>query len=64
MVIAQDKGLFVYAAGKKLPDLSPANPQYAAARAQLASLTARLSANQYISELVSTELKKSEPKAN
>lgn len=43
MVIAQDKGLFVYAAGKKLPDLSPANPQYAAARAQLASLTARLS---------------------
>lgn len=62
MIVAQDKGLLVYAIGKKLPDLSPANPQYAAARAQIASITARLGANQYINELITTELKKSEPK--
>ncbi len=62
MIIAQDKGLIVYAVTKKLPDLSPANPQYAAARAQIASMTARLGASQYINELITEELKKSEPK--
>lgn len=62
MVVAQDKGLLVYAVAKKLPDLSPANPQYAAARAQIASITARIGANQYINELIAAELKKSEPK--
>lgn len=62
MIIAQDKGLLVYAAGKKLPDLSSASPQYAAARAQIAGITARLGANQYITSLIEAELKRTEPK--
>lgn len=64
MVITADEGLLVYAADKKLPDLSVANPQYAAARDQLAMLTARLGASAVINELVATELKRSEPVLN
>jgi peptidyl-prolyl cis-trans isomerase D len=63
MLIGQDKGVFVYAADKKAPDLTEANPQFAATRNQIASYTARMSAGTYISELVEKELKKSEPKA-
>ena len=63
MVIAADKGLLVYAADKKLPVLSDANPAYVATRTQLASLAARIGASQQLSELVATELKRSEPKA-
>ena len=63
MLVAQDKGIFVYATDKKAPDLSEANPQFAATRTQIASYTARMSAGSYISELVEKELKKSEPKA-
>lgn len=62
MVVNADKGLLVYAAGRQVPDLTPANPQYAVARAQLASLTARLGANVMINDLVTAELKRSEPK--
>lgn len=58
-----DTGVFVYAADKKLPDLSEANPRYAETRTQLASFTGRLGASAYISELVEQELKKSEPKS-
>lgn len=64
MVITADQGLLVYAAVKKLPDLSTANPQYTAARAQLALLTSRLVASTTINELVAAELKKSEPVVN
>lgn len=64
MVVNADKGLLVYAAGRQLPDLTPANPQYAVARAQLASLTARLGANALINDLVAAELKRAEPKVN
>jgi peptidyl-prolyl cis-trans isomerase D len=64
MVVTADKGIFVYAANKQAPDLSPANPQYAVARAQLSSLTARLGASTFINELVSAELKRTEPKVN
>jgi peptidyl-prolyl cis-trans isomerase D len=63
MLVAQDKGIFVYAIDKQAPDLSEANPQFAATRAQIASYTARMSAGSYISDLVEKELKKSEPKA-
>ena len=63
MLVAQDKGIFVYAIDKQAPDLSEVNPQFAATRAQIASYTARTSAGTYISELVEKELKKSEPKA-
>lgn len=63
MVVNADKGLLVYAAGRQLPDLTPANPQYAVARTQLASLTARLGANVLINDLVAAEIKRTEPKA-
>ncbi len=56
-------GVFVYAADKKLPDLTEANPRYAETRTQLASFTARLGASAYLSELVEQELKKAEPKS-
>ena len=63
MLVAQDKGIFVYAADKKAPDLTEANPQFVATRNQIASYTARQGAGAYIAELVAAELKKSEPKA-
>jgi peptidyl-prolyl cis-trans isomerase D len=62
MIITADKGLFVYATDKRAPDLSEANPQFLATRAQLAGYAARLGGNAYLSELVDQELKKSEPK--
>lgn len=62
MVISADKGLFVYAAEKKAPDDSEANPQYADTRKQIASYNGRFGASAYISDLVEQELKKSEPK--
>ena len=63
MLIAQDKGIFVYASEKVAPDLTETNPQFIATRLQIAGYTARLTAGAYISELVEQELKKSEPKA-
>lgn len=63
MLIAQDKGIFVYASDKVAPDLTETNPQFIATRLQIAGYTARLTAGAYISELVEQELKKSEPKA-
>jgi peptidyl-prolyl cis-trans isomerase D len=64
MIITAEKGIIVFAADRQLPDLTPANPQYAMVRAQLASLTARLGANTHINELVAGELKRTEPKVN
>lgn len=61
MIITKDKGYFVYAANKKFPDLSEANPQYAATKAQLATYSARINAKSYLAELVAQELKKTEP---
>lgn len=63
MAIAADKGTFVYAAEKKLPDVSESNPLYAETRNQLAAYTSRMGAQAYIAELVEKELQKSEPKA-
>jgi peptidyl-prolyl cis-trans isomerase D len=62
MVITADKGLFVYAAEKKAPDVSETNPQFAETRQQIASYNGRFGASAYITELVENELKKSEPK--
>jgi peptidyl-prolyl cis-trans isomerase D len=62
MLIAQDKGVFVYATDKVAPDLTETNPQFVPTRLQIASYTARLTAGAYIAELVEQELKKSEPK--
>lgn len=62
MAINADKGLLVYAADKKTPDLTEANPQFVTMRNQIAAANARNTVAAYISELVAAELKKSEPK--
>lgn len=64
MVLNPDKGHFVYAADKKLPDVSESNPRYIDARGQLANFGTRLGASAYVAELVEQELKRSEPAAN
>jgi peptidyl-prolyl cis-trans isomerase D len=62
MVIRSDKGVFVYAIDKKVPDISDANPQFAETRKQIASNNARFGGSSYIFELIEKELKKSEPR--
>ena len=57
------KGVLVYAADKKTPDLSESNPQYVAVKAQLARATGGTTGGAMLAELVDQELKKSEPKA-
>jgi peptidyl-prolyl cis-trans isomerase D len=61
MSVVKDHGVFVYAADKKLPDLSESGAAYAAMRAQLAMVNARIGANSHLAELVAQELRKSEP---
>lgn len=61
MVLAEDKGFFVYVKEKKLPDMAETSPQYAATRAQLAQLEAGLDQSLALSEIVSRELKRSAP---
>ena len=63
MMVAEGKGLFVYVKEKKLPDLTPGNSQYANTQAQLAQLTGQLNQQQYLSELVAREMKKTQPSA-
>lgn len=62
MAVTPAAGVFVFAAEKKLPDLSEANPAFAETRQQLATYTSRLGASAYITELVEQELQKTEPK--
>jgi peptidyl-prolyl cis-trans isomerase D len=62
MVLNPEKGVFVYAADKKLPDLSESNPRFVETRNQLAAYTASQGARAYLDEMVQKELKKSEPK--
>jgi len=59
MVIGQDKGLLVYAADKKAPDLSEASAQYKNFNLQLARGTAARNSADYLREIVETELAKS-----
>ena len=63
MIFSGDKGIFVFAVDKQLPDHSEANPRFAETRNQIASHTARLGASAYLSELVEKELKKTTPQA-
>jgi peptidyl-prolyl cis-trans isomerase D len=56
-----DKGLFVFAQEKKLPDTSPSNPRYAEVQTQLMAYTASSSENAYLGDMIDQELKKSEP---
>ena len=61
LTLAGPKGFMVYAAEKKAPDLSPANPQYATTMAQLARATAGSTGMNVLGEMVDKELKKSLP---
>ena len=61
MIIEKDHGVIVYAADKKIPDLNESTPEYTAARAQIAMSSARVGANSYLNDVVTTELKKIEP---
>jgi peptidyl-prolyl cis-trans isomerase D len=63
MVVTADKGIFVYAADKKAPDLTEANPQYATTRSQLTTYTSRMGARAFIAEMVEAELKRTAPKS-
>ena len=58
MVATQDKGYFVYAAQKKTPDLTPANPHYAEIRSQLMKYSSSANESAVLSALVEEELKK------
>ncbi|PTY05563.1 hypothetical protein DB347_14410 [Opitutaceae bacterium EW11] len=62
MVRAQgNKGLIVYAADKKQPELSESSEAYVTTRNQIAQYTASQVANEYVRELVDSELAKSTP---
>ncbi|MDO8540918.1 MAG: peptidyl-prolyl cis-trans isomerase [Opitutaceae bacterium] len=63
MVITADKGIFVFAAEKKVPDTSESNPRYAETRSQIATYNSRMGTQAYIAELVEKELKRSEGKS-
>jgi len=62
MVLNPDKGHFIYAADRQLPDVSESSPRFAETRMQLANFGTRLGASAYVSELVEQELKRTEPK--
>ena len=61
MAITADKGILVYAADRKIPDLSEANPRYAELRSQMTSYAARMGSGAALSELVESELKRTAP---
>lgn len=58
MVTTGDKGHFAFAAGKKLPDTSAANPRFAEVRKQLMDYTAAANESALLSSLVEEELKR------
>jgi peptidyl-prolyl cis-trans isomerase D len=61
LLVAQDKGSFVYVIDKKAPDLAETSPAYLTAKAQLSGSIARYNTDSYLQEIVAQELKKSEP---
>jgi len=63
MIRSGDQGLVVRARERKIPDLSEANPQFAATRAQLGQLESSLNEGAVLGEIVARELKKSAPAA-
>lgn len=56
-----EKGYFVYAQEKKLPDLTPGSPRYTELQQQMMVRTAASNGSAYLGELVERELRKSEP---
>lgn len=61
MVTTGDKGHFAFAAEKKLPDTSAANPRFAEVRKQLMDYTAAANESALLSSLVEEELKRTAP---
>lgn len=61
LLMAQDKGSFVYVIDKKAPDVAETSPAYLTAKAQLSGSISRYNADSYLQEVVAQELKKSEP---
>lgn len=64
MIIKDQKGVFVYAADKQLPDLTPSNPLYQQTHDQIAAATARLGVSKYLEQIVREELERSMPSVN
>jgi peptidyl-prolyl cis-trans isomerase D len=63
LVSSATKGFIVQVKEKKLPDVSPANPEFAASRNQLATSMARFNADAYLEQIVTREMQKSAPPA-
>jgi peptidyl-prolyl cis-trans isomerase D len=61
MVATADKGYLVFGQEKKLPELSPSNPQYASTRLQLMQFTASSNQGATFGELIARELEKTDP---
>jgi len=61
MIFSENKGWFIYVVAKKRPDLTETNPQFASARATLASQVANATQSTSLAEIIATELKKSAP---
>jgi len=61
MSATAEKGFWVFAQEKKLPDLTPGSPRYAEARTQLMRFTSGTNENSYLGDLVEQELKKTAP---
>ncbi|HTO02544.1 MAG TPA: peptidyl-prolyl cis-trans isomerase [Opitutus sp.] len=61
MIITKDHGLIVYAADKKLPEFNESSPEFSEARQQIAMASSRMGSSAYLNDLITTELKKSEP---
>lgn len=62
MAITGESGVFVFAAEKKVPEVTESDARYIETRTQLATYSSQLGASAYLSDLVEQELKKSEPK--
>lgn len=61
MVATADKGFFAFAAAKKLPDTTSANPRFAEVRQQLMTYTAAANESALLSSLVEEELRRTTP---
>lgn len=62
-VSASNKGVLVYAIDKKAPEINDSNPQYKTTREQIAQYTGARNAAEYLSQIVESELAKTEPAA-
>lgn len=61
MISTADKGHFIYAAQKQLPDLTPANPRFSEIRSRLMAYNASTNGSISLDKLAKAELEKSAP---